>query len=38
MVKKLKILLAETVLILLAVCSCFDNTETEDRKYVVLMG
>ena len=38
MVKKLKILLAETVLILLAVCGCFDNTETEDRKYVVLMG
>ena len=38
MVKKLKILFAETVLILLAVCGCFDNTETEDRKYVVLMG
>ncbi len=38
MQKRLKILAVEMVLAVLLISGCFDNTETEDRKYVVLMG
>lgn len=35
---KIKILLTELLAAITMVCGCYDSTETENRKYVVLMG